>query len=89
MLHVTKYEAPWCGSCKQLQPALDKLVEDGKITLDIVNVEENPDVAKQNGVRSLPTLIVDNDIEDNPHKELGRGSNVAFLHNLLGDWDAS
>lgn len=86
MLHVIKFGAPWCGPCKQIDPQLSKLEADGKITLVNVDVEEQPHSAKHFLVRSIPTLIVQDGMN---HAELGRGSDVAFLHKLLGDWDAS
>lgn len=58
MKWVTKFEAPWCGSCKQMKPLLDKLVEDGVITLNTVDISISPQAAQAAGVRSVPTLIV-------------------------------
>lgn len=57
-LHVIKFEAPWCSICKQVQPALDNFVAEGSITLDVVDVEEYPQAAKDAGVRSLPSFII-------------------------------
>lgn len=58
MMYVTKYEAPWCGSCKQMKPLLDKLVGDGIITLNTVDISIDPQAAQVAAVRSVPTLIV-------------------------------
>ena len=58
MKWVTKYEAPWCGSCKHMKPLLDKLVEDGVITLNTVDISTDPSAALAASVRSVPTLIV-------------------------------
>lgn len=95
MLHVIKFEAPWCGKCKQLDAPLQELVKNGHITIAHVNVEEHPDSAKRMGVRSLPTLIVQDGMN---HEEIGRGSEIStVIHalasttavSILGDWDAS
>lgn len=84
MLFVTKYEAPWCAKCKQLVAPLQKLVEDGSIELHTVDVDVNPQAAKDAGVRTLPTLIV-----DNPHEyatELTRGTDMPFLYKLVEEY---
>ena len=48
--------ASWCGPCRMLSPIVDEVAEernDGK-----VNVDEQPDLAAQFGVMSIPTLLV-------------------------------
>ncbi len=51
--------APWCGPCKQLEPILLKVVESykGKVILAKVNVDENPQIAAQLRVQSVPMVI--------------------------------
>ncbi|MBB6733035.1 thioredoxin [Cohnella zeiphila] len=52
--------APWCGPCKMQGPIVDELAEElkGKATIAKVNVDEEPELASQFGVMSIPTLIV-------------------------------
>ncbi len=82
MKWVTKYEAPWCTSCKQMAPALKKLVDDGVIGLNVIDISVNPQAAQAAGVRSVPTLIVYESAEDEP--ELGRFYSVSpnFLESI-------
>ena len=52
--------APWCGPCKALSPILEELSTEIPNEVDIykVNVDENTDLAQDNGVQSIPTLLV-------------------------------
>ena len=55
---VVDFWAEWCGPCKQIAPALEEISEANQnVTIVKVNVDENPDLAAQYGVRSIPTLI--------------------------------
>jgi thioredoxin 1 len=52
--------APWCGPCKMQLPIVEELSEElkGKATIAKVNVDEQPELASQFGVMSIPTLIL-------------------------------
>ena len=52
--------APWCGPCRMVAPIIEELAEDyaGRITFGKLNVDENPEVATQHGIMSIPTLLV-------------------------------
>jgi putative thioredoxin len=56
---VVDFWAPWCGPCKTLAPALEKAVRaaKGKVKLVKINIDENPGVAGQLGVRSIPAVF--------------------------------
>ncbi len=52
--------APWCGPCKMQLPIVEELSGElaGKATIAKVNVDEEPELASQFGVMSIPTLIL-------------------------------
>ncbi|MGB0748605.1 MAG: thioredoxin, partial [Magnetospiraceae bacterium] len=56
---IVDFWAPWCGPCKQLGPALEKLVRaaGGRVKLVKINVDENQQLAGQLRVQSIPTVF--------------------------------
>ena len=58
--------APWCGPCRMTGPQVETAAEelDGKASFFKVNVDDNPGLARQFGVMSIPTLIVLQDGEE-------------------------
>ena len=51
--------ASWCGPCRMVSPIVDEIAtERGDIKVGKVNVDEQPELAAQFGVMSIPTLVV-------------------------------
>ena len=52
--------APWCGPCRMVAPIVDEIASEfeGKIKVFKLNTDENPNVASQYGIRSIPTLMI-------------------------------
>ena len=52
--------ADWCGPCRQLGPVIDQLAReyDDSVKIGKLNIDENPDLANQYKVSSIPTLLL-------------------------------
>jgi thioredoxin 1 len=51
--------ASWCGPCRMLAPVVDEIAqENDAIAVGKINVDEQPELASQFGVMSIPTLMV-------------------------------
>ncbi len=56
---IVDFWAEWCGPCKTLSTVLDEIADEVSDAAQImkVNVDKNQDLAKQYGIRGIPTLI--------------------------------
>ncbi|MDR0245594.1 MAG: thioredoxin fold domain-containing protein [Burkholderia sp.] len=73
---VLNFWAPRCVPCHALEPSLERYAKqyDGKVTIARINIAENPQVARQFNIRSVPAAIVFSD--GNVHTILNRASST-------------
>jgi len=57
---VIDFWAEWCGPCRMITPIIEELSKEyeGKAKIGKVNVDENPEISKEYGIRSIPTILV-------------------------------
>jgi thioredoxin 1 len=74
--------APWCGPCRMLMPLIEEIAaERTDIKVGKINVDENPDLATEFGVMSIPTLIVMKNGKE-VNRSVGGKSKAAILSML-------
>ncbi|NLL28412.1 MAG: thioredoxin [Bacteroidales bacterium] len=56
---IVDFWAEWCGPCRMIGPIIEELGEEykGKAKVGKVNVDENPNITSQFGIRNIPTVL--------------------------------
>lgn len=65
-----KFSAEWCSGCKQLSNTLKSV---GGLSVDLieVDIDASPEIAKQYNIRSLPTLVLVDDMGKEVKRVIG------------------
>jgi thioredoxin 1 len=80
---LVDFWAEWCQPCLRIAPVLEEVAAENadKLTVAKVNVDENPELARQFDIMSIPTLIVFKDGEV-AHRFQGASGKAGLLQQL-------
>jgi thioredoxin 1 len=79
---LVDFWAAWCGPCKMIAPFLDELAAEfkGKLTVAKLDVDKNQENASKFGVRSIPTLII---FKDGEQQDLFVGADPGKIKQMV------
>ena len=84
---LVDYWAEWCGPCKMIAPILDEVAKEynGRLTVAKLNIDENPKIPGEYGIRGIPTLILfkDGSVEATKVGALSKSQLTAFIDSNL------
>ena len=80
---LVDYWAEWCGPCRMIAPILDEIAKEyaGRLSIAIINVDENQQTPQKFGVRGIPTLMLfkNGNIEATKVGALSKSQLTAFI----------
>lgn len=79
---LADFSATWCGPCRALEPIVERVAARAPAAVATVDIDANPDLARQHSVRSVPTLLLFADGE--PVERLVGVQDEAVLVDLIG-----
>lgn len=87
MLNILYFSAPWCGPCKALKPAIDKLeleLDPKLVQISRINIDENKVEAAAYNILSVPTLIFLKD--ENVVSTITGVKPIKDIKNIIDQW---
>ena len=79
--------APWCGPCRMLAPSLEAAAQEynGRAVIAKYNVDENSQVASENNIRGIPTILVytNGALVGQPTGAMGKSELMSFVEQYL------
>ena len=83
-MKVLKFYADWCGPCKALTQVINNAGEKITIPVENVNIDENIFLAQEFKVRSVPTMVLVDDGENEIKRHVGLVNEEKLLEFLKG-----
>ena len=77
MKKLLYFSAEWCGPCKMVGPVMEELNNEG-YKVQKIDVDNNPELSQQFGIRNIPTVVLTVDDVDSGRK-VGANPKQAYI----------
>ena len=77
MKKLLYFSAPWCQPCKTLGPIMDQVSHQAVVRK--INVDNNPEIASYYGIRSVPTVVLVNELGEEKNRITGINPGQVYL----------
>ncbi len=85
---MVDFYADWCGPCQMMAPVIEELAEDyeGKVKIGKVNIDEEPGLASEYGVMSIPNFVFikNGEVADSAIGSMGKNALEKKIMDLIG-----
>lgn len=85
-MKLLKFSAVWCSPCKVMAPIVEKVLSDEQfdnVELVNINIDEQPDAAREYGIRAIPTLLLVNSENNEVLKTLVGSASIEQVKEFL------
>ena len=72
------FSAPWCGPCRTLGPIINEVTNTG-ITVQKINIDDEPVLAKQYSIRNVPTVVLVDEVGKEVTRTVGVNSKSHYI----------
>ena len=80
---IVRFTASWCVPCRQYKPIFDKAAQLLDADFYVIDVEQYPEVAQEQGVQSIPSVFK---VKNGKWERFDSPPHLAKLRNVVNDW---
>tara|TARA_B110000977_G_scaffold196760_1_gene277819 strand:+ start:2668 stop:2919 length:252 start_codon:yes stop_codon:yes gene_type:complete len=83
-MKLLKFHATWCGPCKSLSQVMENCKDKWDIPVAEVDIDQSRDIAMEYGIRSVPTMILCDENDNQLKRHSGSMKESEFLEFIKG-----
>ena len=83
-MNLLKFHATWCGPCKALSQVMENCKDKWDIPVADIDIDQSRDIAMEYGIRSVPTMILCDENDNQLKRHSGSMKESEFLEFIKG-----